>query len=41
MLQMPCRRVDAYPIISPNTSSFAKETGMATTVQIIEFSDYL
>jgi hypothetical protein len=33
-----CRR---YPIISPSTFSSAKETGMATIVQIIEFSDYL
>ena len=38
---MPCRCVDAYPIISPNTFALAKETSMATTVHIIEFSDYL
>jgi len=27
--------------MSPNTFSLAKEIGMATTVHIIEFSDYL
>jgi hypothetical protein len=36
-----CERIDAYPIISPDIFSFAKETGMAITVHIIEFSDYL
>jgi hypothetical protein len=35
-----CERLDAYPIIWLHTF-LAKETGMATTVQIIEFSDYL
>ena len=38
---MPCRRVEAYSIISPNTFALAKETSMTTTVHIIEFSDYL
>ena len=36
-----CERIDAYPIISPNPFFLAKEIGMATTVHIIEFSDYL
>jgi hypothetical protein len=36
-----CERIDVYPIISPNTFVLTKETGMATTVHIIEFSDYL